>query len=161
MVTPRRRKPLVRNCKRTTYYAAHPYALTVRVPVQLAEGNTALPLRFGGGSEGFQNLSQNQVFLPNPETFQFEFDGIKTNVVGTPVLADLSKMHEQLFQFTLWTSAPLQGLPSADADDKLNRTQSRPLILELEQTIISVHQDWRLGADSEPQHWVLELLPAQ
>lgn len=122
----------------------YPYSLTVTLALEIVEGRSEFPLRFSAGEGGFENLSNNVIFIPNPDTFQIEYKETSIDIRGLPALADLQSVGSGKFRIQIWSETPIISLSELVLNE--------PLALEFGDSKIHSGRTWH--ATSEGRHTI-------
>ncbi|RUO35478.1 hypothetical protein CWE13_11145 [Aliidiomarina shirensis] len=122
----------------------YPYSLSVTLTLEVVEGRAELPLRFSAGEGGFENLSNNVIFIPDPGTFQIDYKNTTIDIRGLPALADLQSVGTGKLRIQVWSETPIVSLSELII--------SEPLVLEFGDSAIRSGRTWH--ASSEDQHTI-------
>lgn len=123
----------------------YPYSLTVTLTLEIVEGRSEFPLRFSAGEGGFENLSNNVIFIPNPDTFQIEYKETSIDIRGFPALADLQSVGSGKFRIQVWSETPIVSLSELVLNE--------PLALEFGDSKIHSGRAWH--ATSEDRNTII------
>lgn len=126
----------------------YPYSLALILSLDISEDEFRLPLHFSPGEDGFENLSSSVMFIPNPSTFQVNYNDTSIDIRGVPALYNLESVANGKLRIQVWSKTPIVN-PSELALDQ-------PLALEFGESTIRSSSKWRL-LSHEPNTQTIEI----